>query len=276
MPAMAEARGPRAPSRHPRLALVVALLLLPLAAWAGEETEPVSPDRASAATGTDTVGRGAVQIETGLAYARESLAGEPAQRRFRVEAGLRGGVTERVELRIEGFPLVWLRGAEDETGIGDVLVSVKYRFVDAADDSRAPSLGVLPFVKPPVAEEPIGSGKTDVGALLLAGFALPGQVGLDLNAGAVAVGQSHRGGYLLQALVVAGLSRDIVDRLTLFSDLAYASREERSGRDSVVLDAGGFWRLTRNLALDISAVTWLAGSGPDWLLRGGMSLRLGR
>ena len=31
-----------------------------------------------------------------------------------------------------------------------------------------------------------------------------------------------------------------------------------------------------DLALDLSAVTSLAGTGPDWLVRGGVSVRLGR
>jgi hypothetical protein len=257
------------------LSVVLLLLLLPLGARAADEVEPISPDRAGAASGTGTVGRGGFQVESGLAYLRESVAGGPAERRFRVEAGLRAGVVDRFELRLEGVPLVRMRGAEDETGLGDLFVAAKYRFLDAADDSWRPSLGVLPFVKLPVAEEPIGSEKTDFGGLLLASFALPGQVSLDLDAGLAAVGQSRPGGYLLQALVAAGASRDVLEWLTLFTDLVYASREERAGRDTVLLDLGVIWRPTRNVALDASAVTALAGRGPDWALRAGVSVRFG-
>jgi outer membrane putative beta-barrel porin/alpha-amylase len=258
-----------------RLALVV-VLLLPLAAAAGESAEPISPDRAGASTSTDTVGRGAVQVESGLAYLHESVGGEPAERRFRVEAGLRAGVTERLELRLEGLPLVRLRGAEDETGLGEIFVLAKYRFVDAADEWWRPALGVLPFVKLPVSEEPLGSGKTDFGAILLASFALPGQVSLDLNAGLAAVGQSRPGGYLVQALAAAGASRDVADGLTLFTELVYTSRDERDGRDSLLVDLGAIWRPTPTVALDASAVTSLAGRGPDWALRAGVSVRFGR
>ena len=258
-----------------RLALVVVLLLLPLVAGAGESPEPISPDRAGASASTDTVGRGVVQIESGIAYLRESVGGEPTERRLRVEAGIRAGVTEELELRLEGFPLVRLRGAEEETGLGEIFVVAKYRFLDAADRAWRPALGVLPFVKLPVPEPPLGSGKTDVGAILLASFTLPGGVSLDLNAGLAAVGQSRPGGYLVQALAAAGASRDVTDWLTLFTDVLYTSRDERDGRDTLLLDLGAIWRPTRNVALDASALTSLAGRGPDWAVRAGVSVRFG-
>jgi hypothetical protein len=43
----------------------------------------------------------------------------------------------------------------------------------------------------------------------------------------------------------------------------------------VLLDLGVIWRPTRNVALDASAVTALAGRGPDWALRAGVSVRFG-
>lgn len=258
------------------LAAACALVLLPLAAGAADAPEPIEPDRASASTSTGTVGRGVVQLELGLAYERERIASSRPDRRLTVEAAVRGGVTDRLELRVEGEPLVRLRGAEDDTDHGDVTLGLKYRFRDAPEDGWVPSLGVLPFVKLPVAEAPIGSGKTDVGVLLLASLALPGQVSLDLDAGLTAVGQSRPGGYLLQAVLALGVSRDVAERLTLFSDVVYASRDERGGRDSVTLDAGVAWRVTPDLVLDLSAVTSLAGTGPDWAFRGGASVRFGR
>jgi hypothetical protein len=62
----------------------------------------------------------------------------------------------------------------------------------------------------------------------------------------------------------------------LFTDLFYATRDERQGRDGLLLDAGVIWRPTPDVALDASVVTSLAGRGPDWALRGGVSVRFGR
>ena len=99
---------------------------------------------------------------------------------------------------------------------------------------------------------------------------------LDLNAGLVAVGQSDPGGYLLQAVVALGLSREVSDSVSLFTDLLYTSRGERAGGDSVLLDFGVIWRPTRDVALDASLQTSPVGTGADWTVRAGVSVRFGR
>jgi hypothetical protein len=116
------------------------MALLPVGAWAADEPEPIAPDRAGAATGASTVGRGAVQLEAGLAHERERIASGPTDRRVTVEAALRTGITGRLELRVDGEPLVHLRGVEDETSHGDFGLGAKYRFLDAAEGSWVPSL----------------------------------------------------------------------------------------------------------------------------------------
>jgi hypothetical protein len=258
-----------------RAFLAALALLLPVAA-AAQAPEPIAPDRNGLSTATSTVGAGVFQLETGLAYARERIAGESAARRFNVDLLMRVGVADRLDVGVFGDPLVDLRNGVDTTDHGDFTLFAKWRFLEAAEGSPLPSLGLLPFVKLPVAEEPIGSGKTDVGLLLLASFDLPGGVGLDLNAGLAAIGQSHPGGHRLQALTAAGLSYDLSESLTLFTDLFHASRESRADRYGVLLDAGLLWRPTRDVALDLSGVTSLAGTGPDWLVRAGVSVRFGR
>ena len=252
-------------------------VLLPLGiGWAADEPEPISPDRAGAATNAAPVGRGVLQLETGLAYGRERIGGSPSERRFTVETALRAGITERLELQVQADPFVIVRGPENATDHGDFGLGAKYRFLDAADESWWPALAVLPFVTLPVTEPPVGTGKTDFGALLLASFTLPGQVSLDVDAGLAASGQRRPGGYLLEAIAAAGASRDLAADLTLFSDLYYTSRHDRGGRDSLLLDAGLIWRPTRNVALDASGVTSLVGAGPDWMVRAGVSVRFGR
>jgi Putative MetA-pathway of phenol degradation len=251
-------------------------LLLPVTAAAAEPLEPIAPDRNGFSTATSTVGAGVFQLETGLAYGRERIAGESAARRFNVDLLVRVGVADRVDLGFFGDPLVDLRDGVETTDHGDFTLFAKWRFLEPAENSPLPSLGLLPFVKLPVAEEPIGSGKTDVGLLLLASFDLPAGFGLDLNAGVAAIGQSRPSGYRLQALTAAGLSYDVSESFMLFTDLFYASKESRDDRYGVVLDAGILWRPTRDVALDLSGVTSLAGTGPDWLVRAGVSVRFGR
>ena len=248
---------------------------LPLAARAGDELGPISPDRASASVSTSTVGRSVVQLETGVEYSYERIGGSPTQRQFSVQAAVRVGLTDRLELGVDGEPLVSLRGSDDVVNIGTLELDGKYRFFDGRPDSWLPSLGLRPFLKLPVAREPIDSGKTDFGLLVLASFVLPAGFSLDANAGMAGVGQSS-GGYLPQAQAALGLSRDVAETVALFTDLFYASRTDRDQRYGLGLDAGVLWRLTRNVALDASVVTSLAGQGPDWALRAGVSVRFGR
>jgi Putative MetA-pathway of phenol degradation len=257
-----------------RLLVAVALVALPLSAWADDDSDRVSPDRAGASVSATTVGRGVTQLETGLQYTHESIGGSPAQRRFAVQLAVRGGLTDRFELAIEGEPLVSLHGADDATNIGVLGLNAKWVFFDSPEGSAWPTLGLQPVVKLPVANQPIDSGKFAFGLVLLASFDLPAAFNLDFNAGVGGRGQSS-GGYLAQAQAALGLSRDVTRTLQWFTDLSFASREERHARSSLGLDAGVVWWPTLDVAVDTSFVTSLVGQGPDWGFRSGVSVRFG-
>ena len=260
---------------HLRRACLCAIL----AAWgcgAAEAQSRFDPDRPDLTDSAKTVPPAAVQVEAGLGYARSSVGGGPDERRLAVEALLRAGLTERLEVRLGGEPFVRLRGAEDDTDHGDVTLGLKYRFLDARDGAWWPALGVLPSLKLPVASEPIGSERPDFALLGLASFALPWDLSLDANAGPALIGQSRPNGYLLQAVTSASLSGELGEKLSGFVEVFYASRAQRNARDSVGLDAGLIYFVSRSLALDVAAETSLAGPGPDWALTAGISVRFGR
>ncbi len=236
----------------------------------------VTPDRPGVTDNTQTVPFGAFQIEAGMLFARTSVAASPAERRLSVEAAFRTGLTDHLELRLLGEPLVRLRGAEADTNRADLTGDLRYRFLDAAGEPWWPSLGIEPFVKLPTANAPIGSERTDFGFLALASFELPWQLSLDLNAGLAAVGQTRPNGYLLQALAAASLERAFTERLSMFAEAFFASRGERDGRDALALNAGLVYLVNRRFALDMAAGTGLTGRSPDYFLRAGGSVRFGR
>jgi hypothetical protein len=258
-----------------RAAIVVAAVVLAATGVATAGDDDVDPDRPSVSSSARTVPAGAVQIETGFEYARTSTGAAPTERRLGVETLGRFGALDGLEIQLGWEPLVRLRGADDDTGIGDVTLSLKYQLLKLRQDSPWPSLGVLPFVKLPAAEEPIGSGRADFGVIGLASFDLPGGLGLDLNAGIAAIGQSRPRGHLIQALTAATLSVEL-DAAAPFVEIFHASRGERGGRDRVGLDAGVVYRVTKRVALDAAVETSLAGDGPDWAVRAGVSVRFGR
>src|SRR5262249_5028514 len=155
-----------------------------------------------------TVGRGVVQVESGLQYTHESIGGSPAPRRFSVPLAGRGGGTDRLEFGLDGEPLGALRGAEGATNIRVPAPEAEVSVFDSPEGSAWPTLGLQPLMKLPVAREPIDSGKFAFGVLLLASFDLPAAFSLDFNAGVGARDQSS-GGLLAQAQSALGLSHDV-------------------------------------------------------------------
>jgi hypothetical protein len=241
-----------------------------------EEPARIQTDRPSVSNSTSTIPPGALQIEGGVDYSLTRVSGGPDERQFVLSAMLRAGLTDRLEVRLDGAPWVRLWGAENDTGFGDPTLGVKYRFLDAQEGSWWPSLGLLPFVKLPIARAPIGSERVDFGFTALASVDLPWQLGLDANVGLSAIGQSKRDAFLLQEVASASLSRQLGARWSTYVEVFYSSPAERGAPDIVGFDAGIQFFAMRRVALDAAAETSLGGSGPGYAVRAGVSVRFGR
>ena len=253
-----------------RIAVAVVFLIWSVPSARAAEIEPDRPEVTESAR---LVPRGALQLESGLAYSRERRGGRPTEEIFEAETDLRIGLLHDVELDVGGSPLVRVRGREDDTGVGDVTVGVRYRFVEGFEDAQwPPHLGVKVFAKLPASEEPIGTGRPDFGVLLLASLELPHEFELEVNVGAAAVGQTRPNGYLAQAIATAALARDITPSLRSFIEMLFNSADERGGRGLLAVNVGLIYRLTRRLAIDAGIQTSLAGQGPDYVVRTGLSV----
>lgn len=238
---------------------------------------PLDPDRPELTESAKLVPRGSVQLETGVALSKERRAGEPTERTLEVEADLRIGVTRQFEVNLSGEPFVWVRDPHDDTGVGDIAIGFRYRFVEGFEDHPwPPHFGVKAVVKLPIADEPIGTGRPDFALLLLASFELPWEFELEVNLGAAAIGQTRPNGYLGQALGSASLMHDLTASAYGFAELLLASRDERDGRGSVAINVGLVYLVTPRLAVDAGIQTSLFGNGPDYVFRTGLTARFGR
>jgi hypothetical protein len=254
------------------LALLLVVLLVVTEAPPARAAD-IEPDRPELTESAKLVPRGAVQLESGLAFSRERRAGREAEKTFEAEGDLRIGVLRDLELNLGWAPLVSVWGPEDDTGVGDVTLGVRYRFVEGFEEEPwPPHFGVKVFTKLPVADEPLGTGRPDFGLLVLASFELPLDFELEVNVGAAAIGQARPSGYLGQAIATASLSRDFTSSLLGFLELLFNSREERDGRDQLAVNVGLVYRLTRALAVDAGVQTSLMGDGPDYVVRTGLSV----
>ena len=232
-------------------------------------------DRPSVSTNANTVPPGAVQIETGGGYAHTSIGGSPALQEYTLDLTLRVGVLERFEIRLDGQPLVIARGAEDDTGNGDLALQAKWRFLDSAEGRWWPALAVLPFVRLPVSSSPHGVNIPNFGLVGIASFSLPWKLGLDANLGVGGVAQ-RPSGYRAQGAASAALSRELSERWSTYAEIFFASSAAPGARDTVGFDAGVQFLVTTYLALDAAGQTSLAGRGPDYGFRAGLSVRFGR
>ncbi|HEY7650387.1 MAG TPA: transporter [Methylomirabilota bacterium] len=237
----------------------------------------IEPDRPELTESAKLVPRGSVQLETGVAYSKERRAGEPAEKTLELEADLRIGLTRQLEVDLEGEPFVRVRGPQDDTGVGDITIGFRYRFIEAFEDYPwPPHLAVKAFAKLPIADEPIDTERPNFGLLLLASFDLPWDFELEVNLGAAAIGQTRPNGYLAQALGSASLSHDLTTSLFGFLELLLASRDQRDGRGSMSINVGLVYRVTSRLAVDAGIQTSLLGEAPDYVARAGLSVRWGR
>jgi hypothetical protein len=68
----------------------------------------------------------------------------------------------------------------------------------------------------------------------------------------------------------------VTERLTTITELYFATKDERDGRDSLLTTLALMYRVTPRLAVDAGVRTTLTGRGPDWAALIGLSVRLGR
>jgi len=256
------------------LLVLAAVLLTAVPASAADDL--IDPDRPDLSVSARLVAPGFVQIESGVLYQKTSLAGVAPDRRLSIEASLRVGVLDWLELRLDGEPFVRLRGEDDDTGIGDFSIGAKIRLWKPPAGSPWPTLGILPFVKLPIAESPIGTERPDFGLTAIASLELPANFSLDLNARASAIGQTGPSGYLIQAFTSASLSYKLSSHVGGFTEFFFNTRDERDGGDEAGIHVGLTYLVNPNLALDCSVLTSLIGRAPDYAVRAGVSMRFGR
>lgn len=77
------------------------------------------------------------------------------------------------------------------------------------------------------------------------------------------------------AVASLGVNRSITDRLSVYGELFFRTREARGGRNALGGDAGVVFLLTRRVALDAAVEVGLLGDGNDWAVRAGISVLLG-
>jgi hypothetical protein len=151
-----------------------------------------------------------------------------------------------VQLKLE-FPIKIVRedGEGTATGAGDLLLGVKWRFLN--DERSQLQLGVYPQLLVPTGDraQGLGEGRPAYVLPLLAQKSW-GKWTLYGNIGYWWQTASETRDYVYAGAV---LERDINDRLTLGIEFFGNSPKERGGRSDVAFNVGGTWRLSPHFNL---------------------------
>lgn len=168
------------PPRRKDLSLLLISLLLPFYSTSLYAARPLTTDDAW------TVERGKFQVEMGLDFLRE----DNHDRGFTPSLTFTYGVLDQMDLGVgSGYLVVHPKEGENENGIGDTEVKLKYRLTD--EKGWRPAFAVAGLLKIPTASEPrgLGSGKTDFTVNTILTKSLTKRLILHLNLGYTFLGE---------------------------------------------------------------------------------------
>jgi hypothetical protein len=234
-------------------------------ALAGPDDDYINPDRPGIADGSTTVGRGHFQIET--AFQREFREGGDDRTTF-IPTLLRYGFADKWEVRVESNTYTWEKqvdpgqGNTYSHGFAPTSIGLKYNFVDAVG-SKQPSVGAIVRVFPPSGSGDFRNTHTTGDFRLAADWNFADKWSLNPNVG-VGEYQDKESRTYTAGLFAATLNFDPSKVLNFFVDAGIQTPEEKNGRTSMIVDAGGAFIIGHDIQLDLSVGTGVAGSTPPY------------
>lgn len=249
--------------------------LLVLAGTALADPMPICPDRPGRGTGTCTVPKGMIQIETGLVdWTHDEAGGFSSDATAIGSTLIKYGLSERADIELGVTPLILLHatGTKAERGFGDTMVRIKY----ALTRTDAPvTIALDPFVKLPTANRIFGNGKVEGGLTVPISAALgKGPLSLSLTPEVDWLADGDGGGHHLAMVQVVGLGLAATPRLTLGAELWGQWDWDPSGTGrQASADASAAYLVSDNVAIDGGANFGLNDQTPDAEVYAGISVR---
>ena len=232
-------------------------------ALAGPDDDYINPDRPGIADGSTTVGRGHFQIET--AFQREFRESGDDRTTF-IPTLLRYGFADKWEVRVEGNTYTWekqvepTQGTTHSHGVAPTSIGLKYNFLDAVG-SKQPSVGAIVRVFPPSGSGDFRNTRTTGDLRLAADWNFADKWSLNPNVG-VGVYQNDARRTYTAGLFAATLNFNPSKVVNVFVDTGVQTPEEKDGKTSMIVDAGGAFVIGHDVQLDLSVGMGVAGSKP--------------
>lgn len=256
-------------------------ITVPLAATAvaqGVDAEDyINPDRPGIADGSNVIGAGRFQIETGFQWEHRKAEGNDSRTLF-FPTLFRIGLDQRFEFRIEGNTYTSVRATDamqetsDSHGIAPSSVGLKYHFIDGLGE-RQPSVGAIVRFFPRSGSGDFKTTRPTGDFRIVADWDFLPEWSLNPNVG-VGLYEDDAHGLYTAGLFAATLNYNPSKKLNFFVDTGVQSPETRHGGTAAVIDAGTAYIVGQNIQLDLSAGTRVGGkTTPRLFLSAGISKR---
>lgn len=262
--------------------------LTALAQSSGGQTQPtaqsqsandedlINPDRPGIADGSNVIGRGRIQIESGI-QAEYRRDGDTRDHTLFIPTLFRIGFSDKWEARIEGNTFTRDRtfdptSSDTAEGFAPLSFGFKYHFQDSKG-VRHPSLGTIFRLFPAWGSNEFRTHHVTGDLRLVADWDFAPKLSLNPNFGVARYEDSQQRAFVAGLFAVT-LNYLPTKKLNPFIDMGITAPEEKDGRSSVILDTGVAYIIGRDVQLDASVGKGVHGRTPPHpFIAAGISFR---
>jgi hypothetical protein len=245
---------------------------------AQEKQEPLVSDRPDLVETSEVVGKGRVQIETGVLVERERSADERG-RTYTTPTLLRVGLNDTVELRIESEGRTVQHSRDKASGerstvagYADTSLGFSWHVLDG--QGMRPSLAVLASADLPTGSKRVRGEGVRPSLRVVGEWELPGELQLGVMPG-LAVANDDDGGRYTHGIFGAVVEKAFSERLHGFTGLALPQiARSRHGGTQASFDIGAAYFLSNDLQVDTMFSRGLNHRTPYASFTVGLSIRL--
>ncbi|MCD2516124.1 transporter [Massilia sp. G4R7] len=236
--------------------------------------DEIESSRPNLAEPSNVVGKGVVQLETGLLLERDR-GGAGRERTLSMPTMLRFGVSEQLELRIESDARTIRHTVEDgrrstEAGYADTALGFSWHALDAA--GGLPSVAVLLSADVDTGSRAFRGQGVRPNLRVAAEWDLPNEMSFGLMPG-VGVERDASGRYRY-GILAAIVEKPLGERLSGFAEVALPQiARGRHGGTEATFDIGGAYLLSKDIQLDAMFSRGLNSRTPDYAFTFGISIR---
>jgi hypothetical protein len=241
----------------------VAALMLSLGLATGAAGDPATPQRPTYSSDPNTTAPGTLELEAGYLYADDETADLPLT--------LKWGSGKNTELFLGWSP--WFRTPDSSEYIGDTVLGVRHRFVDATQGPVALAYQVAAKVPTSDPDDGSGSGAVDAFFALTSAWSMGRFSGVGYYQFG-ALGRPANDGVLAENALALVVGTPLSGRWAIFAEWSSRWRPELRSFDSLAL-LGTAFSPRPALALDAAASYGMVPGEDFWTVTVGATVNFG-